>query len=137
MGEGYTIGQIASCSGVTIDTIRVYERYGLIEAPERRPNGYRHYPKQSIKRINFIKWAQALGFTLKEVKKLLAIERSSSSQACEEAFHLVEFKLGIIEKKLKGLIQFKEALGSIIQTCDRTGENCPVLEALERMEQDE
>lgn len=136
MGEGYTIGQIASCSGVTIDTIRVYERHGLIEAPERRSNGYRHYPKQSIKRIHFIKWAQTLGFTLKEVKELLAIDRSSSSYACEEAFRLVEFKLGIIEKKLKGLIQFKEALGSIIQTCDRTGENCPVLEALERMEQD-
>ena len=136
MGEGYTIGQIASFSGVTIDTVRVYERHGLIEAPERRSNGYRHYPKRSIKRINFIKWAQALGFTLKEVKELLAIERSSS-QACEEANRLVEFKLGIIERKLRGLIQFKEALESIFQTCDTTGENCPVLEALERMRQDE
>lgn len=135
MGEGYTIGQIASCSGVTVDTVRVYERHGLIEAPERRSNGYRHYPKRSIKRINFIKWAQALGFTLKEVKELLAIERSSS-YACEEACHLVEFKLGIIERKLRGLIQFKEALELIIQTCDTTGENCPVLEALKRMEQD-
>lgn len=136
MSEGYTIGQIASCSGVTVDTIRVYERYGLIESPERRSNGYRHYPKRSIKRINFIKWAQALGFTLKEVKELLAIEHSSS-HACEEAFRLVEFKLGIIERKLRGLIQFKEALESIIQTCDTTGENCPVLKALERIEQDE
>lgn len=135
MQEGYTIGQIASCSGVTVDTIRVYERRGLIEAPERRSNGYRHYSKLSIKRINFIKWAQALGFTLKEVKELLAI-KCSSSHACEEVFHLVEFKLGIIERKLRGLIQFKEALESIIQTCDTTGENCPILEALERMKQD-
>lgn len=132
MSEGYTIGQIASCSGVTIDTIRVYERYGLIETPERRSNGYRHYPKRSIKRIHFIKWAQTLGFTLKEIKELLAIEHSSSD-ACEEAFRQVESKLSIIERKLKGLIQFKEALKSIIQTCDSTGENCPVLEALEQI----
>jgi DNA-binding transcriptional MerR regulator len=134
MVEGYTIGQIASYAGVTIDTIRVYERYGLIEAPERRPNGYRHYPKQSIKRIHFIKWAQALGFTLKEVKELLSIERSCTSQACKELCCRVESRLDIIEKKLRVLTQFKEALESIIQTCDTTGENCPVLKALEQME---
>lgn len=136
VGEGYTIGQIASCSGVTIDTIRVYERQGLLETPERRSNGYRHYPKRSIKRINFIKWAQALGFTLKEIKELLAIERSSY-HACEEACRQVKFKLDIIERKLRGLIQFKDSLESIIQTCDTTGENCPILEALGQMEQDE
>lgn len=134
MSEGYTIGQIASKSGVTIDTIRVYERQGLIEAPERRSNGYRHYPGRTIKRIHFIKWAQALGFTLKEINELLAIERPSA-HACKEASRLAEYKLSIIENKLKVLLQFKEALESIINTCDTTGKNCPVLEALKQMDQ--
>jgi DNA-binding transcriptional MerR regulator len=135
MREEYTIGQIAFFSGTTVATIRFYENHNLIETPKRWPNGYRYYPRQYIKRINFIKWAQALGFTLKEIKELLAIDHSSSS-ACEEAYHLVESKLLIVEKKLRDLIQFKRALESIIKTCDTTDENCPVLEALEQMEQD-
>jgi MerR family copper efflux transcriptional regulator len=55
---------------VTVDAVRVYERQGLIEVPERRSNGYRHYSKKFVRRINFIKWAQTLGFTLKEIKEL-------------------------------------------------------------------
>lgn len=136
MKEGYTIGQVASCSNVTVDTVRVYERQGLIEVPERRSNGYRHYSKEYVRRINFIKWAQTLGFTLKEIKELLAIRRPST-HACEEIMHRLESKLNIVERKLKGLLRLKGALGSIIQTCNiTTGEHCPILEALERMEQD-
>ena len=136
MREGYTIGQVASCSGVTIDAVRVYERQGLIEVPERRLNGYRHYSKKSVKRINFIKWAQALGFTLKEIKELLVIPRSSN-HACKEIRHRLESKLNIIEKKRQDLLRLKRALGSVIQTCDMSqGEHCPVLEALEQIEQD-
>lgn len=121
---------------MTVDTIRVYERQGLIEVPERRSNGYRHYSKKSVRRINFIKWAQALGFTLKEIKELLALSRPST-HACEEVRHRLEFKLNAVERELKKLLRLKGALGSVIQTCNRTqGEHCPVLEALEQMEQD-
>ncbi|MBL8677457.1 MAG: heavy metal-responsive transcriptional regulator [Alphaproteobacteria bacterium] len=136
MREGYTIGQVASCSGVTVDTVRIYEHRGLIEIPERRANGYRHYSKKSIRRINFIKWAQALGFTLKEIKELLALSRSST-HACEEVRHRLELKLDAVERELKKLLRLKGALGSVLQTCNKTrGEHCPVLEALEQIEQD-
>jgi DNA-binding transcriptional MerR regulator len=136
MREGYTIGQVASCSGVTIDAVRVYERRGLIEIPERRSNGYRQYSKKSVKRINFIKWAQTLGFTLKEIKELLAIS-CPSTHACEEIRDRLESKLNVVERELKKLLRLKGALGSVIQTCNMTiGEHCPVLEALEHIEQD-
>jgi MerR family mercuric resistance operon transcriptional regulator len=136
MREGYTIGQVASYSSVTVDTVRIYERQGLIEIPERRSNGYRHYSKKSVSRINFIKWAQALGFSLKEIKELLAISRPST-HACEEVRHRLEFKLNAVERELKKLLRLKGALGSVLQTCNKTlGEHCPVLEALEKLEQD-
>lgn len=136
MREGYTIGQVASYSGVTVDAVRVYERQGLIENPVRRSNGYRHYSKEYVRRINFIKWAQTLGFTLNEIKELLFIPRPST-HACKEIRHRLESKLNIIEKKRKELLRLKRALGSVIQTCDMTqGEHCPVIEALEQIEQD-
>lgn len=136
MREGYTIGQVASCSGVTVDTVRVYERQGLIEIPERRSNGYRHYSKEYVRRINFIKWSQTLGFTLNEIKELLFIPRPSE-HACKEIRHRLESKLNIIEKKRKELLRLQKALGSVIQTCDMSqGEHCPVIEALEQIEQD-
>ena len=135
MREGYTIGQLASYSGVTIDTVRVYEHQGLIKIPERRSNGYRHYSKEYVKRINFIKWAQSLGFTLKEIKKLLAIHHSST-HACEEILYQLKTKLNIVESKVKELLSFERVLKSTIQTCHKTmGEHCPVMEALDKMEQ--
>jgi MerR family Zn(II)-responsive transcriptional regulator of zntA len=135
MRDGYTIGQLASYSGVTIDTVRVYERQGLIKAPERRSNGYRHYSKDYVKRINFIKWAQTLGFTLKEIKKLLTIYHSST-HACEEILCQLETKLNIVESRVKELLRFESVLKSTIQTCNKTmGEHCPVMEALDKMEQ--
>lgn len=136
MMEGYTIGQVASCSGVTVDTVRVYERQGLIQVPERLTNGYRHYSEEYVRRINFIKWAQTLGFTLNEIKELLFLPRHSA-HGCKEIRDRLESKLNIIEKKRKELLRLKRALGSVIQTCDMTrGEHCPVLEALEQIEQD-
>ena len=128
--QGYTIGQIAFYSGISVDTVRVYERQGLIEIPERRSNGYRHYSKEHLKRINFIRWVKTLGFTLKEIKELLDIPRSST-HACKEIRNRLESKLNIIEKKRKELLYFKRTLGLVIQTCDKTkGEECPVLKAL-------
>lgn len=136
MREGYTIGQVASYSDVTVDTVRVYERQGLIEIPERRFNGYRHYTKEYVRRINFIKWSQTLGFTLKEIKELLNISRPSTN-ACKEIRDRLEDKINTIEKKRKDLLRLKHALRSVIQTCDMSqGKHCPVLEALEQIEQD-
>ncbi len=136
MLEGYTIGQVASYSGVTVDTVRVYERQGLIEIPERRSNGYRHYTREYVRRINFIKWAQTLGFTLNEIKEILFLPRHSP-HGCKEIRDRLEFKLNTIEKKRSDLLRLKRALWSVIQTCDMSqGKHCPVLEALEQIEQD-
>ena len=136
MREGYTIGQLASYSGVTVDTVRVYERQGLIEIPRRRSNGYRHYTKEYIRRINFIKWVQALGFTLNEIKELSSLPRLST-HACKEIRDRLESKLNIIEKKRKDLLRLKRSLESVIQICDMSqGKHCPVLEALKPIDQD-
>ncbi len=135
MNEGYTISWIASYAGVTVDTIRVYERQGLIDVPGRRPNGYRHYPKSSIERVNFIKWAQVLGFTLKEIKELLSIERSSRSSACEKACYQVDLKINVIESKIIALMHLKDALTGVKNACDKTGNTCPIIKALEHTEQ--
>lgn len=132
MEEGYTIGQVASCSGVSVDTVRVYERQGLIDIPERRSNGYRHYSLNAIKRINFIKRTQTMGFSLKEINDILTIRRSST-HTCEEVCHQLESKLNVVEEKLKELQRLKNALESAIQNCHTTkDDHCPVLEALER-----
>lgn len=128
--QGYTIGQIASYSGISVDTVRVYERQGLIKIPERRANGYRHYSKEYLKRINFIKWVKTLGFTLREIKELLDISRPST-HACKDIRDRLESKLDIIEKKRKELLCFERALELVIQTCDTTkGKECPILKAL-------
>lgn len=135
MKEAYTIGQVASEAGVTVDTVRVYERQGLIGIPERGSNGYRHYTKEYVRRINFIKWVQSLGFTLNEIKELSLLP-IFSTHACKEIRDRLESKINTIEKKRRDLLRLKSALRSVIQTCDMSqGKHCPVLEALEQIEQ--
>lgn len=122
----YTIGELASASQVSTHSIRFYERNGLLEPPIRHTNGYRHYSKETALKVHFIKDAQSMGFTLKEIKELLEI-RKASNLTCQEISQQLELKLETIEKKLRDLRKLKKELQSNIQTCHKTMDNeCPV-----------
>lgn len=128
-----TIGQVAKRAGVTHDTIRLYERYGLIEKPERAPNGYRQYTEEVINRLRFINRAKVMGFTLKEIAELLEIRRTSQN-TCDDMHEQATLKLTDVDQKLSELQQLRQALKKVIDTCEqqKPGSPCPLLNLLEQ-----
>jgi Hg(II)-responsive transcriptional regulator len=126
------IGEVASRAGVNIQTLRYYERRGLLEAPERTPSGYREYPSETVRLIRFIKRGQDLGFTLKEIEELIAL-RDAKGRKRSEVRALAEAKVGAIDKKLAQLQAMRSALYSMVESCScRDGRpTCPILEALD------
>lgn len=129
-----TIGEVASQSGVNIQTVRYYERRGLLPNPQRTAAGYRLYEVEAVSRIRFIKRAQELGFTLEETGDLLAL-RVRRDGACEEVSSRAAAKLLKVEQKLHELEQIKRVLEGLVEACHRrtpTAE-CPILGALEEI----
>lgn len=126
-----TIGIVARQSGVSVETIRFYQRRGLITEPDKPGEGYRRYPTDSVKRIHFIKRAQALGFSLDEIATLLRLD---SARACAETRDLARGKLAVIERKLTDLEHMREALTTLVARCDpeQTGADCPIIRSLAR-----
>ena len=126
-----TIGQVAKQTGVGIETIRFYERRGLIDEPPRRESGYRQYPEDVIARIEFIKRAKELGFSLKEIQELLAL-RVDQETSCSDVRHRAEAKIEDTERKIKELRRIKKALKTLATACTGRGptSQCPILEAL-------
>ena len=127
-----TIGELAKACGVGVETIRYYERRGLIPDPRPGKKGYREFSDDDARRVQFIKQAQGLGFTLKEIDELLAL-RVSSETTCDDVRGLAEAKLEDIEEKLRTLRSFKRALGKLVDQCGRSGPegHCPILDALD------
>jgi MerR family mercuric resistance operon transcriptional regulator len=127
-----TIGKVAIQSGVGVETIRFYERKGLIEEPPRRESGYRQYPDETVPRVLFIKRAKALGFTLKEIKELLAI-RIEPEATCADVLRQAEAKIADIEERIVTLQRMKQALTGLTVACRGRGpaSRCPILEAME------
>ena len=130
-----TIGQVARHAGVGIETIRFYEREGLLEEPLRRPSGYRQYPEHVVTRIHFIKRAQQLGFSLKEITELLTL-RVDGHTSCEEVKQHAEAKIADVERKLLELQRMRQALLHVAALCTGQGpaSACPMLEALDQQE---
>lgn len=126
------IGQVAQRAGVGVETIRFYERKGLVEEPPRRASGYRQYPVEAVSRIRFIRRSKELGFSLREVQELLnlRVDRQTSSS---EVKRKAEAKIADIEQKIGDLERMKQALASLTACCSGEGsiEECPILEALE------
>ena len=110
-----TIGKLADAAGVNIETIRYYQRRGLLDEPPKPPGGHRRYAPEQAKRVRFIKRAQALGFTLDEVGALLTLDAAC---ACGETRALAVRKLGLIEQKMADLAVMRQALGGLVQQCD-------------------
>lgn len=127
-----TIGQVARRSGVGIDTVRFYEREGLLTKPARARSGYRQFDEKVIARLQFIQRAKELGFTLNEIKELLSL-RVDPATSCEDVKARAETKIADIEDKIRTLQRMKQALVRLTHECSEngSGSECPILDALE------
>lgn len=126
-----TIGTLADRAGVGVETIRFYERKGLVRRPARPGTGFRVYPEDAVVRIRFIRQAQALGFTLQEIAGLLAL-RVTPGTDCAAVRTRAVSKLAIVEARLSELERIRGALAKLIATCPGRGAltTCTILEAL-------
>jgi Hg(II)-responsive transcriptional regulator len=126
------IGELARAAGVNVQTVRYYERRGLLEEPPRRASGYREYPESDVARLGFIRRAQALGFTLTEIGDLLSL-RVDPRTTSADVHRRVEEKLADVEEKLADLRRIRGALRELAASCKAHGPvgDCPFLEALE------
>lgn len=129
MGSVLTISKLAHSAGVNIETIRYYQRRGLLDEPFKPAGGHRRYSVSDAKRVRFIKRAQALGFTLAEVDGLLTL---NAACACTETRAMASHKLGLIEQKMADLAVMQQALGALVQQCDAGsgGADCPIIDLL-------
>ncbi len=127
-----TIGKVAEQTGLGIETIRFYERKGLIATPPRPSTGYRHYPEEIVERLHFIKRAKKLGFSLKEIGELIAL-RIDPGSTCAQVKLRTEEKIAAIEDRIVGLERMRRALQLLANSCAEAGPNddCPVLESLD------
>ena len=128
-----TIGQLAKESGVHLETIRYYEREGLIPEPPRKSSGHRAYQRGATRRLRFIKRVQKLGFSLSEIRGLLTL-RAAPYEDCSEVCRKAQEKLGEVRAKISQLQAIEEALQRLTESCSggRPVSECGVLEALDR-----
>lgn len=128
MSESLTIGTLAKAANVNVETVRYYQRRGLLREPHRPLNGIRRYSIADVSRLRFIKHAQQSGFTLNEVEALL---RLSGRPACGASRTLAAKKLAAIEEKMRILTRLRHELRAWVASCDvNTGDHCPALEKL-------
>ncbi|MBI40322.1 MAG: heavy metal-responsive transcriptional regulator [Leptospiraceae bacterium] len=132
-GVTYTTGKLARRAGVNLQTIRYYERSGLLPAPERNESGYRQYTENALVRIRFIKKAQALGFSLKEIQELLRL-RADENRQCKEVQDLVLSKIEELNERIVELKNAQSTLQDLIKdTTEATpAPECPFLVELEK-----
>ncbi len=122
-----TIGKLAKQTGVTIETIRYYQRIGLLTEPAKPDGGYRVYSVDTIARIRFIKRAQQAGFTLKEIAVLLSFD----GEHCADVRQLAEQKCQQIDQQIRDLMVLRQILGSLVDDCQQTAQSahCAILDA--------
>jgi Hg(II)-responsive transcriptional regulator len=133
--ESLSIGQVARRAGVSIDTIRFYERRGVLEVPPRRASGYRQYSEEVVRRLRFIQRAKRLGFSLKEITDLLTL-RVDEQTECAQVKEATFAKLEQVEHKLVELERMRQALLQMAALCTGEGSasRCPLLDALDQQE---
>jgi MerR family mercuric resistance operon transcriptional regulator len=127
-----TTGEVADQAGVNLQTVRYYERRGLIPEPPRTAGGFRQYAPEVVARIRFVKRAQELGFTLDEIEGLLALRADAGADATEVK-HLAEAKVIDIAAKIRDLERMKETLEALAAACSGEGttRECSILHALD------
>ena len=124
-----TIGGLAKAANVNVETIRYYQRRGLLSEPKRPPGGIRHYGSAAIDRLTFVKTAQQLGFSLDEISDLLRLEDGTH---CEEASALAEHKLKDVREKIERLVKIEKALSEMVSQCHAQPDSiaCPLIASL-------
>ncbi|NOX32415.1 MAG: Hg(II)-responsive transcriptional regulator [Deltaproteobacteria bacterium] len=127
-----SIGELAKKVNVNKETIRYYERKGLIPEPPRNDSGYRQYSEIEVKRIEFIKRTQSLGFSLKEIKDLLMLKVEPQT-TCKDIQEIVKLKISDIDHKITDLMLIKKTLNKLAGRCTGQGpaSECPILDELE------
>lgn len=131
--ETLTIGKLAERGGVNLETIRYYEREGLMLPPPRKESGHRAYSLSAVRRLRFIKRTQELGFSLAEIKELLALRRDPD-QLCTDVVRQIDTKTREIEEKIAHLKAIRRALLRMRDSCEGACHvsECPILESLDR-----
>ncbi len=133
-----TIGQLARQTGVRVETVKFYQRRGLIEQPPRPASGFRKYSSETVRQIHFIRRAKELGFSLKEIGELLGL-RVAPGTSCREIKARAEAKLVDIQQKQKDLERMEIILRQLAGSCQGHGplSDCPILGALDKEEVDD
>ncbi|MEO8132758.1 MAG: Hg(II)-responsive transcriptional regulator [Betaproteobacteria bacterium] len=129
--KSLTIGRVAERAGVHVETIRYYQRVGLVHEPERPLGRIRHYDEQTVSRLRFIKRAQELGFSLDEVRNLLTLE---DGQSCRATWTMAKAKLESIQARVADLRRMEKLLKGLIAECEsgKLPQACPIIGALSR-----
>ena len=129
----YTIGRLAETAGVHVETVRYYQRRGLLHEPVRPPGSVRRYNQSDIVRLQFIRRAKTMGFTLDEIAGLLEIK---GKRACEKTRQLTELRLAAVRSKIDHLRRLEADLSQLVSECEHApqGGYCPTLDLLEHAE---
>jgi MerR family mercuric resistance operon transcriptional regulator len=127
MQQGMTIGRLAQAAGVHVETIRYYQRIGLIPEPQKPQGGHRRYPPAALERIAFIRRAQQLGFSLEEVKKLLGFADGRNRR---EVRQIAEGKYALLEARIEQLNDMRRKLKRLIDLSRETKSGDPIIAAL-------
>lgn len=126
----FTIGSAAKSAGVSVDTVRFYERQGLLPAAERSPNGYRVYSAVTVERLRFIRKAKALGFTLEDIAELLRLQDGGGRRT--QVRHTVQQRIEDLNRKLEEITALRDALVQLQTRCHGSGTlaGCPIIEGV-------
>ena len=135
MGQALKIGQLAQRAAVNLQTIRYYEREGLLPEPPRLSSGYRLYTDSMVRRVRFIKRAQEIGFSLAEIRELLSL-RADGRRERNEVRAIAQAKIADIEDKMRTLKAMKTVLNRLTERCSGCGpaSECPILESIDSEE---
>lgn len=126
-----SIGMLAKAAGVGVETVRFYERKGLLDAPARKDSGYRQYDHEAVERLQFIRRAQQVGFTLKEIQDLLALRENPDARRADVRDRATA-KVADIDSKVRDLLAMRESLVTLLTSCEGDGpaSGCPIIAAL-------
>lgn len=125
-----TIGKVAKQAAINIDTVRFYEREGLLPEAQRSPAGYRLYSAEDVTRLRFIRRAKLLGFSLEEIAELLSLNAGNGTRASVK--RVAERRLADLDQKLRELTAIRTALGALVTQCTGKGslKGCPIIEGV-------
>ena len=131
--DSLKIGEVSKRTGIGVETVRFYEREGLIAPPPRGSSGYRAYPADVVRRLAFIRHAKELGFTLKEIRELLSL-RVDPKASCSTVKKRAQVKVADIEERIGSLRKMRRTLRTLVTACDerKPTTECPILGALDR-----